>query len=179
MPHIEGRCTNSHKYRTCKFVLHLRNVCQLLEDKQSLAGADCHVSKVVVTNRHHIPQFAVDAGKLQVGKICERGFKNGYMYTAIGTYLHRSAAWSVKPVCVCFLFYCWKSQVVGMGGGLLYPQNNCSHDNYPKQLSALDKADIASNGVSSRIYSSVLCSKFMPVISTKPGCVYTHLIAPT
>lgn len=49
-------------------LLAREDVCQLLEDKQNLAGADCHVSKVVVTNRHCIPQFAVDAGKLQMRK---------------------------------------------------------------------------------------------------------------
>lgn len=96
-----------------------------------------------------------------------------------GIRLHRSPAWPVKPICIWFLFYCWKRQLVGMGGGLLHSENNCSHDNYLKELNALGKQDTASNGVSCEIYSSVLCSKFMPVISTKSGCVYTHLTVPT
>lgn len=60
-------------------LLAREDVCQLLEDKQSLAGADCHVSKVMVTNRHCTPQFAVDAGKLQMGEHMI-GVLNGYMY---------------------------------------------------------------------------------------------------
>lgn len=172
-PCIKGRC---HKHYTWKCSLALRSVCQLLEDKQSLAGADCHVSKVVVTNRHCIPQFAVDAGKLQMGKICEQGFKNGYMYMTIGIYLRRFAEWPVKPVCIfCCCCYSWKRQVVGMGGGLLHSQNNCSHDNFPKELNALGKQDTTSNGG----VLQDLCSKFMAVISTKSGCVCTHLTVPT
>lgn len=78
-----------------------------------------------------------------------------------------------------FVLLLFQRQLVGMGGGLLHSENNCSRDNYLKELNALGKQDTASNGVSCGIYSSVLSSKFMPVISTKSGCAYAHLTVPT
>lgn len=54
----------------------------------------------MVTNGHCIPQFAVDAGKLQ--KYASSDSKADIGDVTLGTKLHRPAACSVKPV-VCLI----------------------------------------------------------------------------
>lgn len=89
--HARDRCTDSHKclkFVPGKICCTWHMFVNFLKDKQSLVGADCHVPKVVVTNRHRIPQCAVDDGKLQTGKRWKINSGGGCTHMTEGSHSH-------------------------------------------------------------------------------------------